>query len=58
MRAAFGHPFTTMKTVRDVMGYKQYCDIRKYFDGLPRIGRKYFTDDVIEKIIGDIQYED
>ena len=58
MRSAFGHPFTTKKKVMEVMDYKQYNEINKFFLGLGRIGSKYFTDEVIEKILGEVSYED
>lgn len=58
LRKAFGHPFTSKGVVKDVMGYSQYNDVRKYFYGLPRIGQKFFTDDVIERILGEIEYEE
>lgn len=58
LRQAFGYPFTTKKQVRDAMGYKQYNEIRQYFYGLAKIKTKYWTDDVIEKVWGEIRYED
>lgn len=57
LRRALGDkPFVTKKEVRDLLGYSTYNDIRKFFYGLNHIGQRYLTEDVIEKIIGEVEY--
>ena len=58
LRKAFGYPFTTKKQVRDAMNYKQYNEIRKFFYGLACVGTRYWTDDVIEKVLAEVSYGD
>ena len=58
LRIAFGYPLTTKRQVRDAMGYKQYNEVRHYFYGLGQYGSKYFTDEVIERIMGEVKYEE
>lgn len=58
MRKAFGYPFTSKKAVREAMGYAYSDEVKKYFAGLQRMGRRYFTDDVIERIFEEIEYEE
>ena len=58
LRKVFGNKqFVTKKEVRDIMGYAGYKDIRMYFYGLAHLGRKYLTEDVIDKILENITYE-
>lgn len=57
MRSAFGFPFTSKKKVMNAMGYSRHTEIRKYFYGLQRVGQRFFTDDVIEKILEEVTYE-
>ena len=58
LRKVFGNKqFVTKKEVRDAMGYAQYNEVRMYFYGLGHIGRKYLTEDVIDKILENIAYE-
>ena len=58
LRKALGNkPFVTKKEVRDAMGYTQYNEVRRFFYGLGHIGSKYLTEDVIEKILENIAYE-
>ena len=58
MRKAFGYPFTNKKKVLEAMGYKRHSEVNEYFYGLPKVGTRFFTDDVIEKILGRIEYEE
>ena len=58
LRKAFGNKaFVTKKDVRDAMGYANYKEIRRFFYGLGRVGTKYLTDDVIDRILENIAYE-
>ena len=58
MKAAFGGDFTSKKQVLDAVGWKDYASVNPYFYGLPRIGKKYWTDDVIDKMLADVKYSD
>ena len=58
MKQAFGHPFTNKKKVIEAMGYKRHSEVNEFFVGLPKVGSRFFTDDVIEKILGSIEYEE
>lgn len=58
MKNAFGGDFTSKKQVLDAIGWKDYACVRPYFYGLPRIGKKYWTDDVIDRMLEDVQYDD
>lgn len=59
LRRAFGgKPFITKGQVKEAMGYKKYDDVRQFFDGLQHIGQRYLTEDVIEKILGEVEYDD
>lgn len=59
LRRAFGNkPFVTKGDVKEAFGYKTYKDIREYFRGLEHIGQRYLTEDVIEKILGSVEYPD
>ena len=51
-------PFVTKKYVRDRMGYAEYNEIRQFFYGLGHIKNKYLTEDVIDKILETVTYED
>lgn len=57
MREAFGFPFTSKKKVMNAMGYSRYTEVRKYFYGLQRMGQRFFTDDVIGRILEEVTYE-
>ena len=57
MRKAFGHPFTSKKKVMEAMGYKRHTEVNPYFLDLPKAGSRFFTDDVIERILNSIEYE-
>ena len=57
LRKAFGDkPFVTKGEVRDTLGYANYNEIRKYFYGLEHIGQRYLTEDVIERIVSEVEY--
>ena len=58
MKVAFGGPFTTKKQVMEAVGWKKYDRVRPYFRGLPKIGQKYWTDDVIDRMLDDVTYDD
>ena len=59
LRRAFGgKPFITKGQVKQAMGYKKYDDVRQFFDGLEHIGQRYLTEDVIEKILQQVEYEE
>lgn len=52
LRRAFGNkPFVTKGDVKDALGYKKYDDVRPFFIGLESIGRRYLTEDVIERMM-------
>ena len=58
LRRAFGNkPFVTKGDVMKAMGYKKYENVSPFFSGLGHIGRRYLTDDVIERILGEVTYE-
>ena len=57
LRTALGNkPFVTKKEVRDALGYATYQDIRKFFYGLNHIGQRYLTEDVIDKLLAEVEY--
>ena len=57
LRKAFGDkPFITKTEVRDILGYSDYKYISRFFYGLEHIGQRYLTEDVIEKIVGEVEY--
>ena len=57
LRELLGWPLTTKGKTKNGLGYKQYNDIRQYFHGLAEYpNRSYFTDEVIERILGDAKY--
>lgn len=58
LERAFGTPFTTKKKVRDVLGYATYEPIRHFFYGLPHIGSKFATEDVVRRVLEEVVYED
>ena len=58
LRRALGNkPFVTKGDVKDAMGYKKYDKIRRFFVGLEHIGSKYLTEDVISRMLGEIEYD-
>lgn len=58
LRRAFGYkPFVTKGQVKEALGYKTYGDIKRFFIGLEHIGSRYLTEDVIERILGEIEYD-
>ena len=58
LRRAFGNrPFITKGDVKKALGYSNYDQVRQYFHGLERIGNRYLTEDVIEKIMGEVEYD-
>ena len=59
LRRAFGgKPFITKGQVKEAMGYESYRDVRPFFVGLEHIGQRYLTEDVIEKILNEVEYDD
>lgn len=42
--------FITRKELADAMGYKDPHSVDKYLKGLNKIGRKYFVQEVVERI--------
>ena len=43
--------FITRQELADAMGYKDAHSVDKYLKGLQKIGRKYFVQEVAERII-------
>ena len=58
LRKALGYPFTSKKEVLTALGYSDYGSVSKFFYGLARIGSKYWTDDVITRLLEEVQYDD
>ena len=57
LRRAFGNkPFVTKKQVKEAMGYKKYDHVQRFFYGLEHIGRRYLTEDVIDRMLGEVEY--
>lgn len=57
LRVAFGHPFTTKSAVMEAMDYSRHSEVAKFFCGVGHVGRRYFTDDVIERVLSEVSYE-
>lgn len=56
LRKALGDkPFVTKKEVKEALGYAKYDEVRKFFYGLDHIGQRYLTEDVIGKIISEVE---
>lgn len=60
LQRAFEHkPFVSKGYVMERLMYKTYKDVRPFFDGLESInGRRYLTEDVINKIMEVKEYGD
>lgn len=52
-----GDPFTYRKRVAEVMQYKDAHYVDKYLRGLPRVGTRYFSIDVADRILASVKYE-
>ena len=53
-----GDPFTTRKRVADLMHYKDARYVDKFLRGLPRVGTRYFSEDVAERILQGVKWND
>lgn len=51
-----GDPFTYRQRVADVMNYKNPHCVDAYLRGLPRVGTRYFSEDVAERILEKVVY--
>ena len=59
LRKALGDkPFITKGELKDCMGYKKHAQVQKFFYGLPHLGSKYYTEDVISRMLGEIEYDE
>lgn len=56
-RKAFGWPETTQKKVMAVLEYKSHTSIRPFFFGLTRRVHRYYTDEVIDRLLMAREYE-
>ena len=53
---AFGYPCTTKKKVMQVLGYKDYTQVRSLFHGLPKRGALYWSEDIATRLIEEVTY--
>lgn len=58
LRTAFGYPFTSKKKVMEALAVKDYASVNPYFYGIAKLGERYFTDDVIDKMMDAVIYTD
>ena len=58
LRTALGYPFTSKQKAMQVLGVKVYSSVNPYFYGLACIGQRYWTDDVIERMLSAVKYND
>ena len=48
--------FVTKKIVMEKLHLKSYKDVQKYFVDLNHIGRRYYTADVIDRMLEYVEY--
>ena len=58
LQIALGHPFCSKKDALRVLGVKDYDSVKPFFSNVPRLGRQYYTDDVIANMISCVEYDD
>lgn len=52
---AIGGPFVTRLKLAGILGYKSAKSVDKYLDGLQRIGSRYLTEDVIDRLLREVE---
>lgn len=53
---ALGGAFTTRKQIAQALGYRNPASVAKYVEGLPKLnGTRYWSEDVVERIMGDLR---
>ena len=58
LRKELGFPFTNKQKAMAVLGVKDYDSVKPFFSNVPRLGRQYYTDDVIANMIASVEYDD
>ena len=52
---ALGGAFTTKRKIADALGYKDTKSVERYVDGLDRLGARYWSEDVADRIMEEVE---